>query len=128
MLEIKWFEQLPRGQKAVVEKPLILAFTLKPKGIRLNASLTRVLQEKNIEFVKLGLVGEDVFVVSPSTKEAGGLRVSKALKASSAVVSSGAVGAWAEQQGIISGKAVGEWDQELGVFKFALADLLKETK
>ena len=128
MVEIKWFEQLQRGKSATVEKSYILAFTLKPKGIRLNAGLTRALQEKNIEYVKLGLVGENVFVLSPSTKDEGGLRVSKGSKSSSAIISSGTVGAWVEQKGIATGKAVGEWDEEMGVFKFALDDLLREIK
>ena len=128
MVEITWFEQLQRGQKATVEKPFILVFTLKPKGIRLNASLTHVLQEKNIEYVKLGLVGENVFVLSPSSKDEGGLRVSKGSKSSSAIISSGTVGAWVEHRGIATGKAVGEWDEKMGAFKFALDDLLREIK
>lgn len=127
-MEIKWFEPLQRGQKTAVEKPLMLSFTMKPRGIRLNASLTHALQEKHMEYVKLGLLDGQVFVISPSAKEEGGLRVSKGSKSSSAVISSGAVGVWAEQQGLVPSRVAGEWDQQLGLFKFMLDSLLNGPK
>ncbi|MGI6358054.1 MAG: hypothetical protein ACOX2K_05085 [Bacillota bacterium] len=127
-MEIKWFEQLQRGQRSTVEKPLTLTFTLKPRGVRLNASLTRALQEKNIEYVRMGLLEDNVFVLSPASKEDGGLKVSTGSKSSSAVISSGAVGAWAKEHGLSSHRVVGEFDQELGLFKFPLEHLAKKKK
>lgn len=124
-MEIKWFEQLQRGQRSMVEKPFTLTFTLKPRGIRLNASLTRALQEKKIDYVKMGVIEENAFVISPASKEDGGLKVSTGSKSSSAVISSGAVGAWAKQKGYSSRRVIGEYDQELGLFKFPLAHLAK---
>ncbi len=124
-MEIEWFEQLQRGQRSTVDKPLTLTFTLKPRGVRLNASLTRALQAKKIDYVKMGVMEENTFVISPASKEDGGLKVSTGSKSSSAVVSSGAVGAWAKQKGYVTRKVIGEYDPELGMFRFPLDQLTK---
>ncbi|MGI6345046.1 MAG: hypothetical protein ACOX18_08335 [Bacillota bacterium] len=125
MSDIAWFEQLRQSRRAAIDRPLTLTFTVKPRGVRLNASLTRALEERGIDYVRLGVLDGRAFIIAPAKPSEGSLKVSKGSRSSSAVISSAAVASWAEELGIALSKVVGQFDAKRGVFVFPLDDLLE---
>lgn len=126
-LSITWFGSLPRGHRAIKDTTMRITFTKKPRGIRLNAALTRRLAEIQIEYVKMGFDDDrNVFMIVESN-EKDGLKVVKQSSGNSAQVSASLAYIWALEKHLIGTNADGVFNEETKMFEFEIVNVPTEN-
>jgi hypothetical protein len=124
-MTVEWFSSYPRGKSVLnTPKPYRVTFTIKPRGVRFNAPLTRKMQADNVEYVKIGMDG-NTLVIMPSTKE-NGLKVIGVSKGSNAQVCSSPIGMFGES--LTAKNFSGTFNETTGMYEFDLTSGIKTTE
>jgi hypothetical protein len=124
-MTINWFEAGQKGRTAASSpRPFRITFTVKPRGVRFNAPLTRKFAADNVEYVKIGMDG-NTLVIMPSTKE-NGLKVIGVSKGSNAQVCSSPVGLYGES--LTAKNFSGIYNETTGMYEFDLTAGIKTTE
>ena len=117
-MSITWFRQATRGRGARVDNKLRITFTSKPKGLRLNTTLTMHIQNKGYDYVQIG-VTENELVLKPSKTKEQSFKLTVNKK--SAQICATSIGNWAQENGFMGAKIVGEYNEQDGIYTFPLS-------
>ena len=123
-MTIVWFEKTPKGRgNASGDKAFKITFTDRPKGVRFNVALTRLLAAEDIDYVRMGVHGQ-TFLIKPVKEQEGGFKL--ITNKSSAQVCAASIGEWAMERGLVKKRAIGVWIEEAGVLEFNLTMFLED--
>lgn len=119
MVSIIWFKQAARGRgSAGSDKTYRITFTDRPKGVRLNAALTKHLVAADVQYVQIG-VEEDVLLLRPIVEKRDGFKL--IVNKNSGQICSTAIGEWAAERGLLKQRASGVWNGQRNLYIFTLA-------
>ena len=117
-MAIKWFAtKVGRGSSSVYA----VTFTVKPKGLRLNAAISKFLREHGIAKIKIG-VADDKLIIKAA--EPDDVSFSIANNVNSCQISSVKIGQWAAEKGYSKLVVVGVWDEVTQQFVFDLNTII----
>lgn len=119
-MSIIWFKQAARGRgSAGADKTYRITFTDRPKGVRLNAALTKHLVAADVKYVQIG-VEEGVLLVRPITEKKDSFKL--IVNKNSGQICSTAIGEWAAERGLLKQRASGVWNSQRNLYIFTLAE------
>lgn len=120
-MSIIWFKQAARGRgSAGSDKTYRITFTDRPKGVRLNAALTKHLVASDVQYVQIG-VEEDVLLVRPMSEKKDSFKL--IVNKNSGQICSTAIGEWAAERGLLKLRASGVWNSQRNLYVFTLSDI-----
>lgn len=120
-MSIIWFKQAARGRgSAGSDKTYRITFTDRPKGVRLNAALTKHLVAADAQYVQIG-VEEGVLLVRPIAEKKDSFKL--IVNKNSGQICSTAIGEWAAERGLMKQRASGVWNGQRNLYIFTLANI-----
>ena len=122
-MNIRWFTSSRSVNNVTVSdlESYRILFTGKPKGIRLNAALTKRVLAMECTHLRIGL-GKTTLIIKPVTEdEQEGAFKLIVNKATSGQVCSAAIGDWAVKNRLLKERLLGEWDEEQEAFIFTFS-------
>ena len=127
MPTITWISSINTVRASAVKDVVAIKFTIKPKGIRANAALTRAFREMGKRHFCFGYDENQTIYLKPSDEVEGSVRISYAEK-SGGQCSSTSVYAWAEEHGLINVSIAGKWDDAEKCFIFMTKDPVPDAE
>lgn len=125
-MSIMWFKQAARGRgSGGSDRTFKITFTDRPKGVRLNAALTKHLVAAETQYVQIG-VSDSSLVVRPIAEKRDSFKL--IINKNSGQICSTAIGEWARERGLLKRRAIGIWDQEMSMYEFKLAEMLEDRQ
>ena len=116
-MSVQWFDTTRARRGASDGGVLAVVFTIKPKGVRFNSTLSRFLQEKKVTHVRIGLEGDNL-IIKPAYEPSEGFKIAQTK--SSCQVSSATIGNWATTHGLLKNYYSGVWDEAEGQLVFSI--------
>ncbi len=120
-MSIIWFKQAARGRgSSGADKTYRITFTDRPKGVRLNAALTKHLVASDVRYVQIG-VEDDVLLVKPMSEKKDSFKL--IVNKNSGQICSTAIGEWASKRGLLKLRAAGVWNSQRDLYVFELSEI-----
>ena len=116
-MSVKWFTTARATGGSVASDECKIIFTTKPKGIRINATMTRALLAMEKKFVRIGHDdSKKQFIIQPVDDPLEAFR--SVTSKNGGQICSATVWGWANDHNLSGIRLVGGWDEEQKAFVF----------